>query len=35
MLARTAADSHAIAEITAMSEQARAVHSALRDLRAE
>jgi hypothetical protein len=31
MLARTAADSHAIAEITAMSQHARAVHIALRD----
>lgn len=33
MLARTAADSHAIAEISAMSQQARAVYLALRDLR--
>jgi hypothetical protein len=34
MLARTAADSHAIAEISAMSQQVRAVHLALRELRA-
>jgi len=32
MLARTAADSHAIAEITVLSQQARAVHLALREL---
>jgi hypothetical protein len=32
MLARTAADEHGIAEIEAMSQQARAVHLALRDL---
>lgn len=34
MLARTAADSHAVAEIAAISQQARAVHLALRDLSA-
>jgi hypothetical protein len=34
MLARTAADSHAIAEIAAMSQQARGVHSALLEMRA-
>jgi hypothetical protein len=34
MLASAAADSHAVAEISAMSEQACAVHLALRDLRA-
>lgn len=34
MLARTAADSHAIAEIGAMSQEVRAVHLALRELRA-
>jgi hypothetical protein len=34
MLARTAADSLAIAEIAAMSQQARVVHSALREMRA-